>query len=183
MAPSPDPNSVWRLKPGHPDFTGPVADDVNDLDRLDAFDGTPIGAWEPMPAHWDTTDPGRPIPDVTSMVVPALAERGLEVLGELIDGHAQTLPLQIDEGPAAWLLNVTTLSDALDEEASEIKRFRDGRFMKPVTYVFDPGRLEGLTIFKLRQQPMSTVLVTGAVVRRIRDAGLTGGDLTQVWTP
>ena len=183
MAPSPDPNSVWRLKPGHPDFTGPVADDVNDLDRLDAFDGTPIGAWEPLPAHWDTSDPGRPIPDVTSMRVPALAERGLDVLGELIEGHAQTLPLQIAEGPAAWLLNVTTLSDALDEEASEIRRFRDGRFMKPLTYVFDPERLEGLTIFKLRQQPMSTVLVTGALVRRIRDAGLTGGDLTQVWTP
>ena len=142
MAPSPDPSSVWRLKPGHPDFTGPVADDVNDLDRLDAFDGTPIGAWEPMPAHWDTSDPGRLIPDVTSMVAPALAERGLEVLGELIE-----------------------------------------RFVKPVTYVFDPERLEGLTIFKLRRQPMSTVLVTGAVVRRIREAGLTGGDLTQVWTP
>jgi hypothetical protein len=42
MAPSPDPDSVWRLKPGHPDFTGPVADDVDDLDRLDAFDGTPV---------------------------------------------------------------------------------------------------------------------------------------------
>jgi hypothetical protein len=78
MAPSPDPISVWRLEPGHPDCTGPVADDVDDL---------------------------------------------------------------------------------------------------------DPERLEGLTIFKLRQQPTSTVLVTGAVVRRIRDAGHTGGDLTQVWTP
>ena len=183
MAPSPDPRSVWRLRPGHPDHAGLAPVDVNDFDRLKPFDGTPMAAgWAPFAAFWDK-ESGLPIPDVASIVVPALTERGLDELGDLIEGRAEPLPLEVAEGPRAWLLNVTHLSDALDEEASEVKRFRSGRFMKATRYAFDADALAGHTIFKLRQTPESNVLVTGEVVARLQERGLTGADLREVWTP
>jgi len=179
MAPSPDP--VWRLGPGLDEFAALVPDDENDFDRLEPLDGSPMAAaWEPLAVHWSTAG-GLPVPDYTSLEAPVFTQRALDALGDLVGGAAEALALDVAGGPPARLLNVTRLSDALDEDASEIKRFPDVRFMRAVTPVFDPARLEGHTIFKLRQSPRGEVFVTGAVAERLREAGLEGVDLRPAW--
>ena len=180
---SPDPVSVWRLPPGNDAFAALTLVDVNERDLLPPFDGTPVGdGWRPLAALWDAED-GLPIPDIGSLHAPALTERARDALGDLLRDRAELLPLSVEDGPDASLVNVTHVSDALDEERSEIKRFSNGRFMRALRYAFDPDALAGHTFFKLAQRPAAGVYVTGAVVARIHEAGLTGADMRQVWAP
>jgi hypothetical protein len=104
---------------------------------------------------------------------PTFSQNAVEVLGDFLSEAGQVLPLRSDEG-VYFVVNVTKVVDALDEEASEIKRFPDGRIMRIVRHQFKPDRLHGIAMFKLPQAPQMYTYVTDQFVERVRDAGLTG---------
>jgi hypothetical protein len=72
-------------------------------------------------------------------------------------------------------------ADALDEEASELKRFSDGRVMVVHKYVFKPDAVEGKVIFRLPQF-RARIYVTDLFADKVREHGLTGLELNELWS-
>jgi uncharacterized protein DUF1629 len=156
---------------------------------VEGFDGRPMANdWVPLKVHW--VAPESPIADDTSTDFPSL--QGIHVMSagaadpllELIEGRVELLPLEVEGGAKLYAVNVLGVCDALDEDASELKPFphNPSRIMAIVSYAFDPAKLAGETIFRIRQKPKGRVFITDAFVRRIRKAGLRGLDLNHpVW--
>ena len=71
--------------------------------------------------------------------------------------------------------------DALDEEASELKRFPNGRVMVIRKYVFKPDVIEEKVIFRIPQS-RSRIYVTETFAKRVKEHGLTGLELKELWS-
>jgi hypothetical protein len=157
-----------------------------DISRsLEGFDGRPMaGHWVPLRVEFVRAPklPGRSdFPSLEGISV--FSARAVEALSDLLDGRCELLPLQCDDGEY-FALNVTRLTDALDEERSQFKYFSDGEIMRVERFEFDPAKLARETIFKLPQTPETYEYVTGIFRRRVEEAGLTGFAFDRrVWTP
>ena len=166
-----------------------------DIDRsLDGFGGEPMAAgWEPI--RVEVHPPEFPVGPDTTTDFPGLGgvtvfnARAAEALSDLLEGRGELLALEVEGGGdpyrELYAFNVTRLSDALDEQRSELIHFDDGeRIMDVERFAFDPGKLVGETVFKLEQMPNWYVFVTGALVRRVEEAGLRGFSFDRrVWSP
>ena len=110
-----------------------------------------------------------------------LRARALQVLGPTLGDYGEVLPLVCDE-PVS-LLNVTTLIDALDNEASRVACFDDGSILEVEKYVFRPEAIGEAQLFRLpadvlRQSP---IYLQEPLVRRIGESGLSGVAFDLVW--
>lgn len=152
--------------------------EVHELDRQRfrrTFDGSSLaGSWKPMEVYWDTDRGTRERCDFSTLIgVPVFSERAVEALGDLLEGRGELLALEVAEGDRQFLFNVTRLSDALDEQRSEIDYFDDGTVLAIDHYEFAPERLAGETIFKLAADPLGYEYVTDGFRDRVQEA-LTG---------
>jgi hypothetical protein len=85
-----------------------------------------------------------------------------------LEGRGELLPLECKEGDY-FILNVTNVVDALDEEKSKIVRFPDGKKIMDIKdFVFMPSKLKNVDILKLPQQPLGQVFVTDKFVELVR---------------
>jgi hypothetical protein len=122
------------------------------------------------------------------------SRKAVEALYDLLEANGEILPL-IFEGKENeyFAYNVLTVSNAVDEEKSEIDRRQDGRFSYIKRYEFDPTQVAGLTIFKTWENkapkvPSShtfvsvEVFVTDPFVKRVKEAGLFGFDFRLKWS-
>lgn len=179
MASSPEvPAEVYRLQFDANRYAALLSVDEADWDWEAPRWGQPVGAqWAPPPHYWETEDTptDRPIPDYSEIdSVPVFSERALAALGELLEGRGERLELPVTDSEQQWrMFNITRLSEALDEDGSEIERFDDGRIMWIDRYAFHAELLAGETIFKLAPDPIHRY-VTDAFRRRVEQAGLTG---------
>jgi hypothetical protein len=144
--------------------------------------------WVPMRVFWSA--PEFPEGEDTStdfpslQTVPVFNARAAEALTDLIEGRVELLPLDVEGGDELYAVNVLRVKDALDEEASELKRFPNdpSRIMRIVRYAFDPEELAGETIFRIPQKKAYRY-VTNPFVERVRESGLRGLNLDDpVWT-
>jgi hypothetical protein len=157
---------------------------------LDVPWGEPMAdTWVPLRVHWSA--PEFPVGEDTSTdfpslgTVPVFSAKAAEALSDLIEGRVELLPLDVEGGDELYAVNVLRVSDALDEQASELKYFPHDptRIMRIVRHAFDPERLAGETILRLPQKPKGRPYITDLFVRRVREAGLRGLDLDNpVWT-
>lgn len=110
-------------------------------------------------------------------VTPALSQRAVDVLRDLLEPVGEFLPLECDIQPL-WIYNCTRFADVLDIPASDIKRFDSGGIMHINRHVWRP-EVERETAFRIPQPHRSFVYITDRVVERIRSAGLRGFDLSR----
>lgn len=159
----------------------------SDWEAMYKFDGNSIEEWQPLKVTVffdDELETQLPPGDFPSLFadVPALSQRAVQVLGPLIEGNGQLLPLQCAEGEY-FILNVTKVVDAIDERQSEIVRFPDGKKVLDIKrFVFVPAKLQNVDIFKLPQQPLGQVFVTDGFVKAVRDAALVGINFEWLWS-
>jgi hypothetical protein len=99
----------------------------------------------------------------------------------LISGNAEVLPLLSDEGAELFVLNVTCVIDALDQERSEVLRFPGGRIMLIKQPVFKQDLLNGVELFRLPHRASSTY-VGSNFVTAVRAAGLEGLEFREAKT-
>ncbi len=148
------------------------------LEQYRAFDGTPL-ARDVSPMQVEPIEqsglPWSDFPGLTSHI-PIFSPRAVTALHDLLVDNGQFVPLGCALCPEPFqTFNVTRTVDALDVERSEVKRYRSsGRIMRVLRYRFHEGRLAGLTIFKIPEEPLKTVFVNRDFVRRVKDARLTG---------
>lgn len=112
---------------------------------------------------------------------PVFSERAKTVLGPHIDGLGQWLKLECDEA-TYWLYNITNVSDSLDENRSELARYRSGGVMSIDKYVFHPERLRGQLMFTPSQRPSAHNLVTDEFVKLVQQHKLTGFNFKLLWS-
>jgi uncharacterized protein DUF1629 len=169
---------VYILEADANNYAGLLTVDDYDIDKLEPFDGSPMAdGWTPVRMYWET-EGSRPIPDFDEVSGGlAFNERAVEALGDLLEGHGELLPIEVEGegGGPHWLFNCTRLSNALDEERSEVERFEaSGRILHVSRYEFDPRELAGEAIFKLAQKPRAHHYATDTVRDRVEQAGLRG---------
>jgi hypothetical protein len=173
-----------------------------DLDFLmDHFRGQPMRAIWPPIEYQVTVVPKEkydgwkyPPSDVYSGRRVIFSRKAVDALYDLLEANGEILPL-IFEGKENeyFAYNVLTVSNAVDEEKSEIDRHPDGDFSHIVRYEFDPAQVDGLTIFKVWKNksprvPTSHTFISGDVfvtdpfVKRVQEAGLFGFDFRLKWS-
>ena len=112
--------------------------------------------------------------------IPVFSVRAVKVLGDLLKGNGEVLPITCD-GEDYFIFNVTRVIDALDERESELDLFDDGDIMDIVRYSLLRDKLAGANIFKIPQDVLGRVLVTAPFVARVKKTSLIGFEFRQVW--
>src|SRR5262245_1820502 len=144
-----------------------LVDDDSCDQLLKWLDAVPIGKKWPRPEVEIERGTKRLLPgDFPSFgLFPVFSGRAIETLRGFLAANGEILPLRSRMGEY-FAYNVTTLSDALDEQNSTCACFnKDGTIEERSTCVlakgekligvghpaFHPAKLDGLTIFKLKQ--------------------------------
>jgi hypothetical protein len=94
--------------------------------------------------------------------------------------YGELLPLRC-AGAELWLYNVTHVIDALDEPASTIDRFSDGRIMFIRRLALRKDVIGDDDIFKFSRERGDSICFSQRFVDLWRSAGLTGVAFHQVW--
>lgn len=147
------------------------------------IDSSLVGAtWEPLVVQWMTEDMEGTLegdfPTLGNLRV--FSQKAVDALLELLVENGELLPLISKDGQF-YVYNVTRVADALDEERSEVVRFKtSGRIMRIEHYRFRSELLAGLSIFKVPQ--LTEVFVTDAFVKRVQEANLKGFAFRELWS-
>ncbi len=148
----------------------------SDVRRLtDLHDRFVPKPWIPIPVEWldEGDSASQPLVDFPTFGgVPAFSRRAVEQLRLLLESNGNILPLAMRNGDDFFSYQVTTIVDALDEDASDLARFSTGRIMDVHRYVFKPDAIS-TAIFKVPQL-RPDIFVTEAFVEKVKNAGLTG---------
>lgn len=109
-----------------------------------------------------------------------LDQKAKDAVSALVGQEAEFLPVRY-RGERHWILNVLCELDCLDFEASVVKRFSTGRFMRPEAYWFDEEAVGDHRIFQVAGIPRSEFFVTDAFKEGVAEAGVTGFGYTLLW--
>jgi len=176
--------NVYILDAGTGRFRGIYYTNLDDMVDFDLrFNGTPIGkAWTAKErfAFVPNRSPKGDTPSYSSHV-PAFSVRAARALDDLLRPNGELLPITC-EGERYFLLNVTRVVNALDEDNCELERFDDGRIMAIDRYAFIERDLKRVVLFKLVQMPLSWAYVTDSFVERVQSARLEGFRFRLVWS-
>src|SRR5688572_26157927 len=127
--------------------------------------------WTPIPMQLIREDEGKKLApsDCPWFGAHALVfrARGVEALGPLLQEHGELLPLECSEADLV-MYNPTRVLDALDQTASSVLRFGDGRIMMIQRHVFRAEALAGVDVFKLANLDVSPTFVSERFVDRFQ---------------
>jgi len=176
---------VYRIVPldGH-ELVQPV--DTKDYAVLtDLIDGTERSAtWSPIGVRLIRKDGEEPLLRSDSPWLSpgtlVLRDGAVAHLAEQTADNAELLPLDCVDGDF-WLVNVTTVLDALDTSASSLVRFGDGRVITVRHFAFLEERLDEAQMFKIPDMKVSDIFVGDAFVDAWRAASLEGIGFETVW--
>lgn len=163
----------------------PVSQD--DFERINVeVNGTPRRPrWKPIPVQLVRNDEGRKLVKSDS---PWLGSHALIFRAEVVDSIGsvlsecgELLPLTCLETDL-WIYNPTRVVEALDEAASSVLRFNDGRIMLIQQHVFREDVIRDVEIFKIPNLRVSPTFVSQRFVDRWNESGLKGLEFKRVWT-
>ncbi len=189
--------AVWKLDRAINEYKSLHLADVvagNEEGLLDfaySFHGDkPLSAtWiPPRVVYLESSEPEGDFPYFWGAECPVFTPRSLNALRELIAPFGEFLPLSSTDGEFT-AFKVLHFIDALDTERSEIKWFpqvkrqlgQPKHVEKINRFAFHEETLRGAVVFRLPQLPLGQVFVVDAFVDRVREAGLKGFSLNQVW--
>lgn len=112
-----------------------------------------------------------------------LRQRAVFALRDILEEGGEILPLKTDDNVPLFVLNVTRVLDAKDEDKSHIVRFPDsGQSMTVWAHAFHEPVIRDVPFFKLpyRGSPM---FVGEPFRERVQEAGLVGLDFILAWSP
>jgi hypothetical protein len=159
----------------------------DDFERINVeINGVPRrSGWRPIQMQLLRVDEGRQL--ITSDS-PWLGPHALifghnaieKLEGELLKS-GELLPLTCKSADV-WIYNPTRVLDALNESASSVLRFEDGRIMMIQRHVFLEEVVRTADVFKIHGLRVSPTFVSHFFVDRWNAAGLTGLEFKKVWS-
>lgn len=129
--------------------------------------------WEPLEVSGRVV-PFNDFPGV-ALIYPAFSRRACDHLRDYLEPNGELLPLKTEIGEY-YFYNITTISDALNVDESDCKYAP----MSIRFFEFHRAKLKGLSIFRIYQWPIGTI-VTNHFVERVTQAGLNGFEFTKIW--
>ncbi|WP_158534228.1 hypothetical protein [Paracidovorax avenae] len=146
------------------------------------FDGNSHAGLYPIPIAERNMEENQEIrsdilPDFTQMhlrPIPTFSEKAIQSLGKLLVENGEFAPIEMDEPIRYSAFNTTKIVDILDEDKSEIVRFRSGGVMSVEKYVLLDSVTSVPPIFKIPQTRRNTVYVNEDFVLCAREHALTG---------
>lgn len=143
-------------------------------------------SWEPVRLN-DVWTPQlakgavRPFVDYTTVSsIPVFSRRALTLLRDMLESNGELLPLETKKGEY-FVFNILTKSTALDASRSKATMYPNKETANGMEYFwFDEAKLEGHTIFRIREYP-GPVFVTSVFKDRVEEAGLNGFYFIKVW--
>jgi hypothetical protein len=160
--------------------------DKEDYERLNIeIGGTSLQAsWKPISVQLIREDEGRALASSDS---PWLGYGPLifrpvvvEALGPLLREYGELLPLTCSEADLV-IYNPSRVIDALDEAASSVMRFPDGRIMLIQKHVFRGDVVGESDIFTIPEKRVRPIFLSHRFVDRWKASGLKGLEFKQVW--
>ena len=151
------------------------------LDEVKSFDGREkINDWKPVKVKrmYDRQFSNTPgfLPHI-----PVFDKKAIYILGDLLKGNAEILPLDCENGDF-YVINVTKVLDCVDYEESSYKTFSDGkRIMRFTKYVFDSGKVAEHHLFKIRDERLKRPFVSDEFRKRVLESELSGFIFRLVW--
>lgn len=143
-------------------------------------------AWKPVVMKIIRVDEGRALTESDAPWLGSHAlmfrPRACDALAQLLSQNGELLPVDCD-GASLCMFNATHVLEALDEDASQLRRFENGKIMRVSRHVFRPDVIGATDMFKIRNMRVSPTFVTQRFVDAWRDAGLQGLDFTPIWAP
>ena len=172
---------IWLLDCDVDSFENLTWKEGPDIDYIQSFDGRgKLRNWNPMKVKrmYD-----RKFSNTSGLSphIPVFDEKAVSVLGDLLVGNAEILPLNCADG-VFYAINVINVVDCIDYEKSQYKTFRDGkRIMKFTKYVFTERKIKGLHLFKIKDEPLKRPFVSEEFRKRVMDNNLTGFKFELAW--
>ncbi len=102
-------------------------------------------------------------------------------MGQVLSANGELLPLTCSDADLV-VFNPTRVLDALDEAASTVTRFKNGRLMRISSHVFHADVVAGIDAFKISSLMAGPTFVSGQFVERWESQGLAGLEFTRVWS-
>jgi hypothetical protein len=159
---------------------------ARDFERINVeINGTPRQSdWKPVPVNLVHTDQGRTLIESDSPWLGSHAlifkAKAFDLMGPALGGYGEILPLTCSEAKL-WIYNTMHVIDALDESASSVLRFNDGRIMMIQRHVFRAELVGENYVFKIPNLRVSPTFVSQRFVDQWNEAGLNGLEFKQVW--
>ncbi len=114
--------------------------------------------------------------------IPVFSEKAAFVLNGFLAGNAEMLPLDCADGNF-YAVNVTTVLDCIDYQRARYKTFRDGkRIMRFTEYAFDAQEIEGIHIFKIKDEPLKCPFVSEGFKKAVEGNCLTEFRFELAWS-
>lgn len=172
---------IWILDCDVDNYENLTWKEEPDIDYIQSFDGAEkIKHWNPMKVNrmYDR-EFGNAIG--LSPHIPVFDEKAIGILGDLLTDNAEILPLDCEDGNF-YAINVINVMDCINYEKSQYKTFRDGtRIMRFTKYVFIEKKIEGMNLFKIKDEPLKRPFVSEEFRKRAIDNNLTGFKFELAW--
>ena len=104
----------------------------------------------------------------------------VDALRDILDAHGELLPLEDEGGVELYVYNPWPL-DALDQELSVGYRNDEGRVCVADKHVFIPSVVEGVDIFRQKQERRGPIYLSERFLQRWKKAKLKGLDFKLAW--
>lgn len=120
---------------------------------------------------------------------PGFSSRAVDVLRDLLEPNGEILPVSSDTG-TFFAFNCTTVADVLDVDGlcfdlkipDDLTKVCSFNFMDVSKFSFIKNRLEGLSIFRIKQiGGVDRYFVTDEFVNRVQESGLNGFFFHKCW--
>lgn len=173
---------IWKLRAIDEKYDDLRPVNGYSADELQSFDGrSHKEEWIPKKVKRLEPEKNLKLGDgLQCMGVSTFSQKAIEALFELIKNDVEILPLICDEGSFS-MINVTTVLNATNYEKAEYKTFDDGRILRFIKYAFRESTIEGHSIFKIVDEPISCVFVTDDFVNLVKESNLEGFCFKLVW--
>lgn len=162
----------------------PVRQDDFEAINIDVNGVPRQSIWRPIPMRIVREDEGQKLATSDSPWLGANAlifrPNAVAALGHLLRNNGELLPLECPEAELS-IYNATRIVDALDESASSVLRFSNGRIMLVQRYVFRAEAIDDIDVFKIPNLRVSPTFLSQHFVDRWKTSGLRGLEFKQVW--
>ena len=113
--------------------------------------------------------------------IPIISNAAKKVIEKNCTDKVEFLPMN-KEGEKWWILNSTELLDCIDYEKSEIEFFESsGRIMLIEKYAFIKEKVKGHNLFKLKDYPIDSPIITDVLKDVIEKNGFIGFEFELIW--
>lgn len=173
---------VWILDSDVDTYENIMWEKEIDIEFIQSFDGTEKKRdWIPVPVKRMYMREFSDTPGL-SPHIPVFSEKAASVLNGFLEGNAEMLPLDCADG-IFYAVNVTAVLNCIDYQRSKYKTFRDGkRIMRFMEYAFDAKKIEGVHIFKIKDEPLKRPFVSEEFKKTAEENCLTGFRFELAWS-